>query len=119
MSTVFLELPIPPSVNTYWGFHGHQRFLTPKAKLFKQEVWLEVKKNFVQKLASPLKVSIRLHFPDRRLRDIDNHIKSLLDALTQAGVWEDDSLIDELHIYRGEVVKGGKTTITIETLDGV
>lgn len=117
MSTIILELPIPPSVNNYWGFHGHQRFLTPKAKEFKQEVWLEAKKKFAPCLAQRLKVGIRFHFGNKIRRDIDNYIKSLLDALTQARVWEDDSLIDELHVYRGDIIKGGKTEVWIEVLD--
>jgi crossover junction endodeoxyribonuclease RusA len=45
--------------------------------------------------------------PDRRKRDLDNHLKALLDSCTLSGLWEDDSLIDQLTLYRGVVVKTG------------
>jgi crossover junction endodeoxyribonuclease RusA len=54
-----------------------------------------------------------LHFKDRRKSDIDNRIKSLLDALVQAGLFNDDSQVDELHVYRGEIIRQGKALIRI------
>ena len=44
---------------------------------------------------------------------MDNHIKALLDALTKAGVWMDDSQIKEAHLYWGEKVKHGSVIIEI------
>lgn len=51
--------------------------------------------------------------PDRRRRDLDNILKSLLDSITHAGVIEDDSLIDDLHIVRRELRKNGAIEIQI------
>lgn len=42
-----------------------------------------------------------IHQPTARRCDIDNFTKGLWDALTDAGVWEDDSQVDELIIRRG------------------
>jgi len=36
--------------------------------------------------------------PDRRRRDLDNLLKSLLDAITHAGIWDDDSQVKHLEI---------------------
>lgn len=103
-----LLLSYPPSVNTYWGFKGSMRFLTAKAKEFKKEVlikFIESKhKGFQEKR---LQVTIILHPTDKRIRDIDNSIKSLLDAMCQAGVYKDDSQVDKLIVERGSIVKGG------------
>ena len=104
--------PYPPSVNSYWGFSGSHRFLTPKAKAFKAEVVLASIGH--QKYGSDrLSVSITLNPPDKRIRDIDNSIKSLLDAMCQAGLFDDDSQIDKLLVERGTIVKGGLCKVTI------
>ena len=60
-----------------------------------------------------LSVSITLNAPDKRVRDIDNSIKSLLDAMCQAQLFDDDSQIDKLSVERGAIVKGGLCKVTI------
>lgn len=112
-----LQIPYPPSVNTYWGFRGSHRFLTAKAKVFKEQVATVFRASGQRGLGKArLAVTIYLHAPDRRARDIDNTVKSTLDALTQAGVFVDDSQIDELHVVRKEVIKHGLTVVQIAVL---
>lgn len=109
-------LPYPPSVNTYWGFHGSRRFLTPKATAFKKEVadaFVACKQQGFGD--ARLFVTLRLNPPDKRQRDIDNVVKSTLDALVQAGVFNDDSQVDGLLVLRQEIVKGGRCSIEIRT----
>jgi crossover junction endodeoxyribonuclease RusA len=112
--TLVLNLPYPPSVNTYWGFHGARRFLTKKAVEFKQfaasAFCLTRHKGFgMQRLS----VTIYLFPPDKRVRDIDNCVKSLLDSLCQANVFVDDSQIDRLLVVRKEQKKGGECLVSI------
>jgi len=112
-----LILPYPPSVNSYWGFKGSHRFLTIKAREFKANCLVAYKQ--LQQLgfgAARLEVHIELYPPDRRKRDIDNGIKSLLDSLCQAGIFDDDSQIDSLHIVRKELFKKGKCIVTIQNI---
>ena len=54
---------------------------------------------------------------DKRKIDIDNRIKCVLDSLQEAGVFDDDFHIDDLHIMRGEQVQGGRMLVTIETIE--
>lgn len=112
MPTFFL--PYPPSVNTYWGFHGHRRFLTQKAVAFKAAVAVIVAG--VKLGSARLEVHVVLHAPDRRIRDLDNILKPLLDALVQAGLFDDDSQVDRLTVERGEVVKGGGAEVKVTTI---
>ena len=42
--------------------------------------------------------------------------KALLDSLTHAGVWEDDSLVDDLRLIRGEVRKPGGCVVEIRLI---
>lgn len=58
-------------------------------------------------------ITILLYPPDLRRRDIDNIEKAIFDSLTKAGVWEDDSQVDEMHVFRMEKIKGGKCLIKI------
>lgn len=115
----FLIVPFPPSVNTYWGFHGHRRFLTKKANDFKQAVAHAVSQQPVRFGSKRLSVEITLYAPTKRACDIDNYCKSTLDALVQSGLFDDDSQVDTLLVTRGEIVKGGKTTIIIKEINQV
>lgn len=110
-------IPYPPSVNNYWGFKGYRRYLTPKAIEFKFAVVKSVLANKVPTFEkNKIELEITLYPPDKRIRDIDNCIKSCLDALCQAKVFFDDSQIDVLIVQRAEIVKGGQALIKIKKL---
>jgi crossover junction endodeoxyribonuclease RusA len=64
-------------------------------------------------LEGRLAVHVALWPPDRRVRDIDNILKALLDACEHAGCYESDGQIDELHVIRHGVQKGGRCTVVI------
>ena len=109
------ELPYPLSVNTYWGFSGSRRYLTKKAVAFKKEVAQIVSKG--KPCGSErLSIHIKLNPPDKRVRDIDNCLKSLLDALCQAGLFDDDSQIDRILLVRDEVIKFGKCVVILKKI---
>ena len=108
-----LQLPYPPSVNHYWGQAGNHRFIGKKGKEFRAQVMDAVNEAGIQPLEGRLAVHIALFPPDKRKRDIDNVLKSLLDACEHAGCYENDSQIDELHITRRDLIKGGACTIII------
>lgn len=54
--------------------------------------------------------------PDKRKRDLDNVAKATLDALQHAGLYDDDSQIDELRIVRGNKVDGGLLFVNLEEI---
>ena len=60
-----------------------------------------------------LSLTVIMYPPDKRKRDLDNHMKATQDAITKHGVWLDDDQINQLYVYRGEVVKKGKIVIMI------
>lgn len=113
-----LNLPWPPTVNTYWRslvIKGQVRVLTSlKGRDYQSSVArLCLLNRAAKNLSGRLSVTITAYPPDRRARDLDNIAKSLLDALTKAGVWGDDSQIDRLIIQRGPVIKDGRVSVEI------
>ena len=117
MTSLKLELPYPPTINSYYQYHGHRRFVGTIGKLYKNRVAKIVRELNAYMGAGRLEVTIILCPPDKRVRDIDNPVKPLLDSLVQAKCFADDSLIDSLLILRGDKVKNGKALVTIECLN--
>lgn len=112
---VILYLPWPPSVNDYYksGRHG-QRYLGLKVREYRATVLESIMEQAPGlRLDDRLFMEVYLYPPNKRVMDLDNRMKGLLDALTESGVWEDDKLVDQLHIYRGEVVSGGTVRVEI------
>jgi len=112
-----LQLPMPPSVNTYWrNFHG-RTILSKAARDYKQTVKDYVLLNKIPSFGDARLQAIITIFPkDRRKQDLDNRLKSLLDSLGNAGVFDDDSQFDKIEIGRGSIKSGGGCTIIIATL---
>lgn len=64
-----------------------------------------------------LEMQVTLYPKDRRKQDIDNRIKALWDALTDAGVFDDDEQIDVLMVQRGAIKKGGGCLVVIDKIE--
>lgn len=114
---VTLTLPWPPSVNHYWRRNGNRYFVSSEGRKYREEVCLrakDVQSNFAQK--DRLSVSIKAYPPDKRRRDLDNILKSLLDSLQHAGVYSDDSQIDSLHIERSTPLSS-RTVVSVSLID--
>lgn len=114
-------LPWPPSVNHYWKNirrHGRPaRALTAAASSFRnatiEHVLVMNGGHFPETMQGPLSVSITHHWPDRRVRDIDNYTKGILDALTHARVWFDDQQVRHMELLAGERVKDGCVVVEV------
>ena len=63
-----------------------------------------------------ISVHIHLHPPTRAKSDIDNRLKSLLDAMQHAGVYDDDAQIDQLCVSRSDIRKPGEAIVSIWVL---
>lgn len=118
-----IEIGYPPSINNRIKYNfGNSRYSksgkkhAEKRKAFKKEVWAIFKSSNLHGWGKKtLKVSLELYLPDKRHRDIDACLKEVLDALQDAGAYDDDYQIRKLTVERmEEVVKTGKIIVVIE-----
>ena len=114
---IALNLPYPPSINNYWIASGHRRFISKRGQEFRQAVWIECLQRRVPKLGSQsLMVHIILQPRNKKLMDIDNCAKAILDSLEHAGIFDSDVQVQKLLIERGEQIKGGGCQVMIEVI---
>lgn len=90
---------LPPSLwQAYYQRRGGKgKCLTEKASAWKNAAILEARAAYRHKpLQGRLSVMVLFRCKSRGGWDIDNRYKLLLDAMTEAKVWGDDSKIDQL-----------------------
>lgn len=109
---IILNLPYPPSVNAYWLQSGKRRYISKRGVEFKNDV-LEICKDVQGYGDMPVEVSIDLHPRDKRLIDVDNCCKAILDSLQGAAIFNDDCQVWKLTVERKEKVKGGGCKVSI------
>jgi len=111
-----LRLPVPPSVNHYFqrNKNGSMR-ISEDGLRFRDEVMVRVIKRYgkPKTIHGRVFVEIQIAFKDYVRRDLDNVLKALLDGLEHAGIYQNDSQIDELIIVRLPVEKPGRCDVRI------
>lgn len=111
-----LTLPFPPSVNMYWRHTTRGTKISAGGRTFRANAIASIYETLRHRpkpIATSVEVHVVLYPPTRQSRDLDNYQKALFDALTHAGVWEDDSQIKRMLVEWGPVTKGGKAEIVI------
>lgn len=123
--SLVITLPFPPSVNHYWrhvalGKGPKKRIttlLSEPGRKYSAAVQGEVlRQKAARNINQHVAMTILLHAPDRRRRDVDNYAKSLLDSLVKAKVLEDDSIVRDLRLVWGDVLAGGKAVVMIREI---
>lgn len=115
---ITMTLPFPPTVNTYYTVARGRKILSKKGRQYKTNVTgLILESGHVNtSISGDLELTLVLVPPCRRKRDIDNYCKALLDAITSAGVWGDDSQIKRLNIEMMGAEKPGRVSVSIRQI---
>ncbi len=124
---ITLSFPFPPSANTYFrsvpiGNKLTKVIISKKGREYIEKVSCIVASKEIVTQTERLFARYDLYPPDRRSRDIDNFdSKAINDALTKAGVVEDDKLIrGKISWFHDDnIVKGGKIVVQLVPLDDV
>lgn len=99
-------LPWPPTVNNYYVKTQRGVFISQKGRKYRSLVAESIIGQMPNvHIEDRMLIEIIMYPPDNRKRDLDNYKKAMFDACTEAGLWADDSLIDQDFTYRGEVAK--------------
>lgn len=113
---IVLTIPAyPPSTNRLWRSGKGRVYLSDETKRFYQDVLISLLETGNARAPKGWKyfnVDVVLH-PARRAGDVDNRIKPILDALTQTGFWDDDSLVGRVSCEFGAVSKRPYIEMTI------
>lgn len=109
-----MTLPFPPSINGYWRTFRGRQIISKRGREYRRLVLSQIAHNPNKRLKNNLEVTMVLFPPDRRKRDIDNYTKAVFDAITHAGVWEDDSQVKLLILKMDEAAgKPGRVELFI------
>jgi len=108
------KLPYPPTLNKlYPNNKKGRRTLSSIGRNYKREVFYIVKQQKIKSLSGSIRIIIHAYPPDNRKRDLDNIVKIIFDSLGNAGVFNDDSQIDDFRIIRKPKEKDGAVFVEL------
>ena len=114
-----ITLPWPPSVNTYWRTVNGRMLISADGRAYRKaivnQLGVQGQQKHFKHFDGPVQMTIEAYRPDNRRRDLDNLFKATLDGLEHAGVYEDDSQIQDLRIYWADTI-GGMLKVQIEEI---
>ena len=120
---MYLTFSLPVSANQRLQRARGKKYLISSNKYrdWKDRAYLEVSSLLKQNALrftnkERLALTLKIHFPDKRRRDLDNYVKGAQDLLTDCGVWTDDTQIDDLRVLRCEQSKEPYVEAIIEEI---
>ncbi|HAR39359.1 MAG TPA: hypothetical protein DCS09_12725 [Porphyromonadaceae bacterium] len=116
MEAVAIELPFPPTINHYYRRNGAATFISEEGQMYRETVFGLLAEAGVQTFRGKVSLTLDLHPPDRRIRDIDNYQKPLLDALEKGRAYNNDNQVKRLLTIMHEPDGRGRVLVAISKL---
>lgn len=104
-----VDLPVPPSVNRRLG---PRRFKSKALREWERDAAILVRAACRGMFRDPVEVSIRVN----TRQDVDNFLKSTLDALHNGAAIYDDRLVHRLVVERDKGIECGWQRIAVRTI---
>lgn len=90
----------PVSTNNIYRYTKYGTYMTEKGKSLKNDYYYQLKNQYKSTpCLDDVILAVELFFGDKRIRDIDNYNKIVLDACSGI-LWIDDSQIQEIKIKK-------------------
>lgn len=110
-----VTLPYPPQANHLYGVTRQGRkYLRDEGRHYKATAAALAASAGLRPTACPVSVTIDVYRP-RRMGDLDNTLKVMLDSLTGVA-WADDKQIVEIHARRHEDKANPRAVVTVTAL---
>lgn len=107
-----VRLPYPPTMNLYWRHVGPKVLISSAGRAYKVEAgWLATSQG-MRPVAGPVAVTIDVYRP-RRIGDLDNTLKVILDSLKGIG-YEDDKQIIRIVANRHDDAADPRAIVSVE-----
>jgi crossover junction endodeoxyribonuclease RusA len=113
---ITLALDYPPTTNHYYRNVRGRMVISAKGRAYRNQVRVCVLEQLgqVEPLTGELSIRAAFNPPDNRRRDLDNVMgKALLDSLTHAGLWQDDSQVKRIEAEMLDAIPGGLCTVEV------
>lgn len=115
------KMPWPPTINHYHQpirvGRGVRITKGAKARAYEREAVEAITALGLhnERLACDLSIHITLNPPTLAKYDVDGRPKGILDALTAAGFWLDDSQVVRMTVEKGVRMKGGNVVVKVRS----
>lgn len=106
-----LVLPYPPTVNLYWRNFRGRTVLSAAGRAYKLAAALKAKSQGAHPISGPVALEIHVYRP-RRIGDLDNTLKGLLDSL-RGVAYGDDSQVVRLVAHRHDDKANPRAEVTV------
>lgn len=112
-------VPWPPTLNTYYSVAHGRKIMSAAGRNYKIAIRnaLGLIRPYPRFGDARLSVTMRLIPKTRAKTDIDNRCKAIFDNLKELGVFDDDSQIYHLEIFKEAPQKPGCVQITIRCIN--
>ena len=122
MTTITVELPLPPSTNVMWRSvirGGQIRIITSEAGHVFRDACAPILKDYRNPFSGKVIITCEFYFKNN-LSDLDNRLKSLLDVLEVNrlgfGLYDNDRQIVAIHAYKNFDKKNPRVVVGVTEL---